>query len=69
MSTQNLKVSGMTCGHCAHAVTAALQKVPGVTAVEVRVEHGRARVEGDAKPEALIAAVADAGYGAQALPA
>jgi len=69
MSTQNLKVSGMTCGHCAHAVTVALQKVPGVTAVDVRVEHGRARVEGEATPEALIAAVAEAGYGAQVVPA
>jgi copper chaperone len=58
-----LKVSGMTCGKCEEHVRRALARVPGVTKVgEVSREKGRAVVEGEAKVEALVAAVKDAGY-------
>lgn len=67
MTTQALKITGMTCGHCAQAVTKALQKVAGVTAVDLDLAQGRARVSGDAPQAALIRAVTDEGYGAQPL--
>jgi copper chaperone len=63
--TTELQVSGMTCGHCQTAVTNALQAVPGVKAASVDLQNGLARVEGEAHPEALIAAVTEEGYGAQ----
>ncbi|HLR46857.1 MAG TPA: cation transporter, partial [Deinococcales bacterium] len=56
MSTQ-LKVTGMTCGHCEQAVKQALEEVAGVTAVSVDRSSSSASVEGSANPAALIAAV------------
>jgi copper chaperone len=71
MSTQEitmiaLKVEGMSCMHCVKAVTEALSRVPGVTAVqEVSLEKGAATVEGAPSPQALVAAVNEAGYQAE----
>ncbi len=59
-----LSIEGMTCAGCVNAVTRALSRVPGVTAVAVDLETGRARVEGDVSPQLLVAAVARAGFGA-----
>ena len=62
-----LNVKGMTCGHCEAAVKKALEAVPGVTAV-TRVDRnaGVAEVEGAADVSALIAAVVEEGYQAEA---
>lgn len=35
--SQQLKVQGMTCGHCAHAVTEELGALDGVTSVAVEL--------------------------------
>jgi copper chaperone len=40
MSTQTFDVVGMTCGHCAHAVTEELQALDGVTDVQVDLVAG-----------------------------
>lgn len=61
-----LKVEGMTCGHCAGAVKRALAAVPGVDeVVEVDPARGVAKVKGAPDVRALIAAVEDEGYGAR----
>lgn len=60
-----LSIEGMTCAGCAKAVTRALSQVPGVTAVTVDFDVGRARVEGTVRTETLIAAVERAGFGAR----
>jgi copper chaperone len=61
-----LKITGMSCGHCSAAVTKALAAVPGVSkVVEVSHERGEALVEGEAAPEALVAAVVGEGYQAE----
>lgn len=39
-TTQTFSVTGMTCGHCANAVTEELQQVPGVTDVNVDLQAG-----------------------------
>ena len=57
-------VSGMSCGHCVAAVTAELQKLDGVTAVDVLLDGGAVTVR-SALPlddEAVRAAVDAAGY-------
>lgn len=60
-----LKIEGMTCGHCVMAVKQALAAVPGVQgAVEVDLASGRAQVGGSPDPAALVAAVAEEGYSA-----
>lgn len=63
----SLKVTGMTCGHCEAAVRKALEAVPGVTAV-IRVDRNDqvAEVEGTADVAALVAAVVEEGYTAEA---
>ena len=65
MST-TLTVEGMSCEHCEQSVADALTELEGVTEVHVDREAESATVEGDADPEALVAAVDDAGYTAQA---
>ncbi len=65
-----LRITGMTCDGCAQHVTQALQQVPGV--LQVRVpdwQSGRAEVvaEAQVRVQALIDAVAQAGYRARVL--
>ena len=62
-----LHVSGMSCGHCLHAVSSALSQLPGVSVRSVRI--GRAEIDYDpamVTPEQISAAVAEAGYAATA---
>ena len=59
-----LNVTGMTCGHCKTAVAEALSAVEGVTSVEVDLDNGKAKVEGDVTNAVLIAAVEEEGYNA-----
>lgn len=61
-----LEIKGMSCQHCVKAVTDALSKVSGVArVVTVDLDAGRATVEGDVDPQALAAAVKEAGYEAE----
>lgn len=64
---QELKITGMTCGHCQAAVENALESVAGVNSVKVDLSAGIAQVEGNADTAALLAAVEEEGY--QATPA
>ena len=36
-----ITVKGMTCGHCANAVTKALEAIPGVSQVQIDLTSGR----------------------------
>lgn len=66
--TVTLKVSGMTCEACPITVKKALQKVQGVSKIEVRYEKKRVLVTfDDAKTnaDALVKATTDAGYPSQ----
>ena len=58
----DLKVDGMTCDHCAHAVTQAVQAVPGAAGVDVDLDAGRVRVRGNPDLAAVRAAIEEAGY-------
>ena len=60
-----LKISGMTCGHCVAAVREALQAVPGTGEVNVELETGIASIGGNAGLEQLLAAVSEEGYQAE----
>lgn len=62
-----LKIDGMTCGHCATAVQRALERVAGVNAATVDLASGHAKVDGDVALSALVAAVQDEGYRAAPL--
>ena len=54
----------MSCAACSSRVEKAVSKVPGVESCSVSLLTNSMRVEGTASPEAVIAAVEAAGYGA-----
>jgi copper chaperone len=62
-----LKIEGMSCGHCVRAVKQALESVPGVQTAEVTLTPGGARVshDGTATVAAMVAAVDEEGYAAE----
>lgn len=69
MARTTLNVSGMTCNHCVHSVKSALEDVEGVRSARVDLDGGNALVDYDdalTSPRELTAAVADAGYQADA---
>src|SRR5216117_638056 len=59
-------ITGMNCNNCARHVTEAIQGVPGVTSVVVRLEEGRATVRwqpgATLRLENVLRAVKEAGY-------
>ena len=61
---QTYQVSGMTCGHCAQAVTAELDRLPGVREVRIDLASGAVTVASDAalRTEDVRGAVDEAGY-------
>ncbi len=65
MTTTTLRITGMTCDHCARTVEAALNELPGVAA-RVSYDDGLARVEtrGEIDAESLRRAARAKGYGA-----
>ncbi len=68
MATATLKVTGMSCQHCVHAVTQALQSTTGVRNAKVDLQAGRAVVDYDESKtdtRALANAVMDEGYQAE----
>ena len=61
---EQYNVTGMSCAACSARVEKAVSKVPGVTSCSVSLLTNSMGVEGSASPEAVIAAVTEAGYGA-----
>lgn len=62
MVQTDLRIEGMTCASCVRHVEKALEKVPGVTQVEVNLATEKARIYHDSEVNILIAAVEKAGY-------
>jgi periplasmic mercuric ion binding protein len=63
-----LQVEGMNCSLCPVTVRKALERVPGVLEARVDLEAGRAQAKYDpdkATPQALAAAVTNAGFRAR----
>jgi len=68
MHTTMLRITGMTCDHCARTIEGALNSLPDVKA-RVSYKDARAEVEApnDLSPERLVEAVQAKGYGASRL--
>jgi copper chaperone CopZ len=67
MNTINLQVQGMSCGSCVKHVTQVLQGLTGVSNVEVDLQAGLVRVNGDLPQgsDPLASALTAAGYPAR----
>jgi copper chaperone len=60
---QEIKIEGMTCGHCAMSITNEIATIEGVSSVVVDHEKGNAIVESEGvSNDALSAAIEEAGY-------
>lgn len=59
-----IKVKGVSCAHCAAAVTRALSSLPGVTEVQVDLAGGRVtyQSQGGASRQDVVLAIKAAGY-------
>jgi copper chaperone len=59
-----ITVKGMSCGHCAAAVTKALEALPGVSQVQVDLSSGRVTFTNASSmpPEELARVIKAAGY-------
>jgi copper chaperone len=69
MAEFTLHVDGMHCGSCVRRVTQALNSTEGIQVEEVRIGAARLKSAGDPPPvEAVIAALAKAGYSARLEP-
>jgi len=64
MQNVTLSISGMTCGHCVASVRQALQAVPGADVRAVTLGAAEIALADSTPPDALVAAVEDAGYDA-----
>jgi copper chaperone len=63
MSKIEIKIEGMTCGHCASSVTKELEGISGVANISVDPKAGIASLEVDGvSNETLSAAIDEAGY-------
>ncbi|MBN9178344.1 MAG: heavy-metal-associated domain-containing protein [Microbacterium sp.] len=64
MIEQTYTVQGMTCAHCAGAVSREVRRIDGVEAVAVDVEGGHVTITSATElPDAAVAAAVDeAGY-------
>lgn len=56
----------MTCRHCVRAISAQVREVTGVVAMEADTTTRIVRVHGAADPQAVLIAIATAGYEALA---
>jgi copper chaperone CopZ len=66
-TTLSFTVPGMHCGHCKAAVTEEVERVSGVTRVDVDLDGKVVRVEGSGVDQAsVVAAIDEAGYDARA---
>lgn len=63
--SEQFKVEGMTCGHCAKAVQGAVQALDPQARVRVDLPTGQVEVQSTQPREALRAAIEDAGYAAR----
>jgi len=69
MNVETLRISGMTCDHCAKSIEEALNGVAGVVKADVSYEQGTAQVEikDNVDSSTLIDAIKAKGFGADAL--
>ncbi|MBZ4682830.1 MAG: copper chaperone [Fusobacteriaceae bacterium] len=57
---KEVKIEGMSCGHCVMHVKEALSELDGVNNFDVEI--GKAVIDGDVSDDAIKAAIDEAGY-------
>ncbi|MDC8446252.1 MAG: cation transporter [Nitrosomonas sp.] len=65
MQTTILRIQGMTCSGCVNSVKTVLERLPGVSQVDVSLENAKAVIQHDtslASIDQLKVAISDAGF-------
>ena len=65
MATETVKVEGMSCEHCKHAVESALTNLDGVSTADVNLDQGNVKVDFDDNKVAapnMYEAIEEQGY-------
>lgn len=57
-----VKIKGMSCGHCTSSTKKALEAIDGISNVEVSLDKGEARYDGDVDIELVKAAITSIGF-------
>lgn len=68
MTTETIKVEGMSCDHCKHAVESALTNLDGVSTADVNLDAGNVKVDYDDNKVSMTnmkGAIEDQGYDAK----
>ena len=65
METTKLKLGGLTCKHCIMRTTNALEGLPGVKKVKVKLESATVKHEDTVSTDILIAVVKELGFEAE----
>jgi copper chaperone len=58
----NFDVPGMTCGHCAHAITNAVREIDPAAEVHIDLPSKSVAISSEAQSKRLKTAIQDAGY-------
>ena len=58
----NVKVKGMTCGHCKSMVEKNLSKLPGVESVSVDLASGNTQIKGNPDMSSVHEVIDDLGF-------
>lgn len=64
MAETQFYISGLKCDGCIASSRAKLEKVTGYESSEFDLKAGEMKIFGDVDPQAVIAAMSEAGYGA-----
>ena len=62
MSTIELKLPTMTCGHCERTVSETVRQVDAAARVEVDLAAQRVRIESQRERQAFVEALTEQGY-------
>ena len=62
---QSYHVEGMTCGGCEASLGRALAQVAGIHSISIRRAEQRVEIAGAASPDAVLQAIARAGFAAR----
>lgn len=57
-----VKIKGMSCMHCVGSTLKALEKIPGIKNVEVDLEKGEARYDGEVDLATVKKAITSIGF-------
>ncbi|TFD04523.1 MULTISPECIES: heavy-metal-associated domain-containing protein [unclassified Cryobacterium] len=70
MTMREYQVTGMTCGHCETTIREEVSQIVGIQSIDVSAKTGKLVVTSQAELDdtAVLAAVAEAGYGAVRVP-